>query len=300
MKLLIIIRFAFALTFLLICCFAAQAQTAAVVSGLGSDANPCTRISPCRSFQRAHDVVNAGGEVIAMDSAGYGPVTITKSVSIIGDGVYAGINTNSGHGITIATAGATVNLRSLIIEGLNSATDGIHATDFTALHIENCTVSGFANDGIQVFPTTGGIRKVYIKDSISRNNARYGVAIIGGGGTPFLIATIEGTRAENNFSGFVSIAIVTARECSASSNLTDGFLSWNGGLLNIESSIASNNGRWGIATLMGTLRVATSTSTNNTEFGFFNGTGTFESRGDNTVRGNGSQTAGVITPLTAL
>src|SRR6202171_1560782 len=142
------IRFAFTFAFLLICCFAAQAQTRTFVSGLGGDGNTCSRISPCRSFQRAHDVVNAGGEVIAIDSAGYGPVTITKSVSIIGDGNYAGINTPSGNGITIATAGITVDLRSLTIAGLGTATNGISVTSAGKLHIEGCVISGFSGPGV--------------------------------------------------------------------------------------------------------------------------------------------------------
>src|SRR5216117_1866651 len=136
--------FAFAL------CTTTEAQTRTFVSGLGSDANPCTRLSPCRSFQRAHDVVVAGGEVIAVDSAGYGPITITKSVSIIGDGNYAGINTSSGNGVTIVTAGITVNLRSLIIAGLGTATNGINVTSVGNLHVEECVISGFAGLGIDV------------------------------------------------------------------------------------------------------------------------------------------------------
>jgi len=85
------IRFAFTFAFLLICCFTAQAQSRVFVSGVGSDANPCSRTAPCRTFQQAHNVVSAGGEVVVLDPAGYGQVTITKSVNIIGDGVYAGV-----------------------------------------------------------------------------------------------------------------------------------------------------------------------------------------------------------------
>ena len=114
------IRFAFTFAFLLICCFAAQAQNRVFVSGVGDDLNPCTRTSPCRNFQRGHDAVVAGGEVVALDSAGYGQVTITKSVTITGEGVFAGITAGSGNGITINTAGITVNLRLLRIEGLGS------------------------------------------------------------------------------------------------------------------------------------------------------------------------------------
>jgi hypothetical protein len=282
-----------------------QAQTRTFVSGLGSDANPCTRISPCRSFQRAHDVVIPGGEVIAIDSAGYGPITITKSVSIIGDGNYAGINTRSGDGITISTAGIAVNLRSLTIEGVRTGNNGIIATDFTVLHIENCIVNGFSGDGIAVLPSAAGTRTVFIKDTIFRNNGGIGIDLLAGDGTA-LIAAIEGTRTENNFYGIFingSGATVTARGCLASDNSDFGFRSSSGGVLNIESSVASNN-HHGISTFDGTVRVSTSTVTNNTGFGFLNsGSGTFESRGNNTLAGNnngGAQTSGTITAITAL
>lgn len=62
---------------------ATQAQPARTfVSSSGSDANDCSRPSSCRNFQRGHDAVIAVGEVVALDSAGYGALTITKSVTI--------------------------------------------------------------------------------------------------------------------------------------------------------------------------------------------------------------------------
>jgi hypothetical protein len=53
------------------------------VSGLGSDGNPCTRAAPCRNFAQATSGTSAGGEVVVLDSAGYGVVSsITKSIPI--------------------------------------------------------------------------------------------------------------------------------------------------------------------------------------------------------------------------
>src|SRR5687768_18418355 len=78
------------------------------VSGLGSDANPCTRTEPCRTFAAAIAQTQAGGEVVALDTAGYGPVTVTQAISLISPpGVYAGISTTvlNTNAITIA-AGA--------------------------------------------------------------------------------------------------------------------------------------------------------------------------------------------------
>ena len=288
-------------------CSTAQAQQRVFVSGVGSDANPCTRTAPCRNFQRGHDAVLSGGEVVALDSAGYGQLTITKSVTITGEGVYAGITASSLNGVAIATAGITVILRSLTIEGLGSGDFGIVAANFTVLHIEKCIVNGFAGDGMIVQPSAAGTRKVFIKDSIFRNNAGLGIRFNNGSGTA-LLATVEGTRTENNnapgIRSFGSGTTVTARDCLSSRN-SIGFVSQGGGVLNIESSVASNNSSHGIEALFsGTVRVSNSTVTNNAGFGFNNDStnpGTFESRGNNTVAGNnggGAQTDGTITPIT--
>jgi hypothetical protein len=65
------------------------------VASYGLDANAATNCAlgaPCRTFAGALAATNPGGEILALDSAGYGPVTIDRSVSITGpDGVYAGI-----------------------------------------------------------------------------------------------------------------------------------------------------------------------------------------------------------------
>ena len=59
----------------------------------------CSIAKPCRQFSEAIGVTNAGGEVIVLDSAGYGPATINQSISIIApDGVYAGISVFTGNG----------------------------------------------------------------------------------------------------------------------------------------------------------------------------------------------------------
>src|SRR5438876_9156935 len=88
------------------------AQRTFVSAAIGSDANPCTRALPCRSFAAALPFTDTDGEVIVVDSGGYGPVTITQSVSLIApDGVYAGITTLafSGPAVTV-NAGDTANV----------------------------------------------------------------------------------------------------------------------------------------------------------------------------------------------
>src|SRR4029077_7216059 len=89
------------LSILLLLSPGAMAAQRAFVSGLGSDANPCSITLPCRSFAVALAQTNDAGEIVVLDSAGYGPFTIGQSVKITTPtGVYAGISA-SGDGITI-------------------------------------------------------------------------------------------------------------------------------------------------------------------------------------------------------
>jgi len=67
---------------LVVLCSASAFATAqrTFVASNGNDANSCGRTDPCRSFAAAIAQTNANDEVVAIDSAGYGLVTITQSV----------------------------------------------------------------------------------------------------------------------------------------------------------------------------------------------------------------------------
>src|SRR5450759_1326274 len=63
----------------------AQAQaTLTWVSGVGDDANPCSRTAPCKTFAGAISKTAAGGEINALDPGGFGALTITKAITIDG------------------------------------------------------------------------------------------------------------------------------------------------------------------------------------------------------------------------
>lgn len=66
----------------------AQAQASRTwVSGVGDDANPCSRTAPCKTFAGAISKTAPGGEIDALDPGGFGAVTITKALTIDGGGV---------------------------------------------------------------------------------------------------------------------------------------------------------------------------------------------------------------------
>lgn len=100
------------------------------VSGLGSDTNSslnCQRANPCRTLAIAYTVVQAGGEIIALDPADYGPITIAEQLSLLGvQGAEIGVATGA-TGITINASGAArIIIRNFIISGAGAAnTKGI-------------------------------------------------------------------------------------------------------------------------------------------------------------------------------
>ncbi len=300
--------FTFVLLFLLAAVVAEGQAPRTFVSSAGSDANDCSRSSPCRNFQRGHDAVAAGGEVVALDSAGYGAVNITKSVTITGEGVHAAATSPSGGGnvVTVNGAGITVILRNIHVQSHPTSVSGsgIFARNFAVLHIEGCTVRA-SSTGLQFFPNSADgtlTRKLFIKDSIFRNNGGSGILLTNAADTGSLSATIERTRMENNAfgGGEFRLVKVTLRDCLASGNAFTGILASEGSEVNVESCVSTYNGNHGIAAFDGgIIRVSHSTATNNTQFGFRNdGTSTFESRENSTVRGNAlGNTSGTITPI---
>src|SRR3981189_3749017 len=115
----------------------AQAQaTRTWVSGVGDDVNPCSRTAPCKTFAGAISKTAAGGEIDALDPAGYGAVTITKGITIDGGGGQVGSVLVSGtNGIVINANASTdvVILRNLRINGIGTGLNGVQFLNGKAL-----------------------------------------------------------------------------------------------------------------------------------------------------------------------
>jgi len=147
------------------------------VASTGVDTNACSLTAPCRSFAAVILQTSDFGEIIVQDSAGYGPVTITKSVSIISPaGVYAGITVTAGDGVYMNISHLNVKLSGLTINGLGGS-NGIVFIDGTMLVIDRCTVRFMNQDGIQI---VGDGSRATITDSRVEGNGGYGVRIADG------------------------------------------------------------------------------------------------------------------------
>jgi hypothetical protein len=158
------IRLAVAALSLALSVRASAQATRTWVSGVGDDANPCSRTAPCQTFAGAIAKTAAGGEIDALDPGGgldpggYGPVTITKSITIEGGRWLAGVDVGGAVAVAVVVnAGASdvVVLRNLRLSGHGGAPAGVEFQAGGALHVERSTITGFAT-GIDFRPAAGG------------------------------------------------------------------------------------------------------------------------------------------------
>jgi hypothetical protein len=166
------------------------------VSGVGDDANPCSRTAPCKTFAGAIGKTAAGGEIDVLDPGGFGAVTITKSISIEADGVIAGVLAAGTNGITVAAGPTdTVVIRGLTFDGLNGlGLNGVKFTSGGSLFVEDCRINSFGA-GILVEPTAGSSR-VFISNTTLRDS---GDGILIAPVSPATVsATLDKVRAQNN------------------------------------------------------------------------------------------------------
>src|SRR6267378_4028202 len=150
----IMLPLSISLTLLMICLWSSAAQAQATrtwVSGVGDDANPCSRTAPCKTFAGAISKTAAGGEIDALDPGGFGAVTITKAITIDGAGTNASILASGTTGVIInAGAADVVILRNLSINGAPPTSPGLNGIRFIAggeLHLDNVAIFGFGATG---------------------------------------------------------------------------------------------------------------------------------------------------------
>lgn len=142
------------------------------ISGVGDDANPCSRTAPCKTFAGAISKTLSPGEINCLDPGGFGGVTITKAISIICDGVSnGGILVSGTAGVVVSAPGAAkVYLSGLDFEGTGSGTNGVQINSGAVVYIVNSTIRNFTGNGVNVTSTTSGAR-VFIRNVIIENNA---------------------------------------------------------------------------------------------------------------------------------
>src|SRR5436190_5686056 len=196
--------------------FALNNRSAVSLNGL--DTNPCTTTSPCRSFGTAMSQTNSGGEIIALDSAGYGPFTITQAITVSGaPGIHAAITTTTGDGIAVSVLSGTdrVIIRNLILIGAGGVI-GIHQTLCPELRVIACLIRGFGTAGIQSESTSGNLT---VSRTSVLDNPGFGIKLTGGSGID--LGTITDSTLEGNTVGLH--AEYNTRVVVANSTITGSF-----------------------------------------------------------------------------
>src|SRR6266550_8702175 len=153
------------MAFTLMISSSAQAQaTRTWVSGVGDDANPCSRTAPCKTFAGAISKTATNGEIDALDPAGYGAVTITKSITIDAC-CMASILATGTNAINVNGANIIVNIRNL---SLQQGLIGVNFVNGLMVTLENVVINGFTTAGASV-PSSTQSNILNMKDTIIRN-----------------------------------------------------------------------------------------------------------------------------------
>src|SRR5215472_18140688 len=147
------------------------------ISGVGDDANPCSRTAPCKTFAGAISKTAAGGEIDALDPGGFGAVTITKAITIDGGGgQVASVLVSGTNGIVVqAGANDVVILRNLRINGIGSGLNGIRFLSGKDLNVENCYIFGFTQNGIDIALNQANQASVHVVNTVLKNNGGDGL-----------------------------------------------------------------------------------------------------------------------------
>lgn len=218
------------------------------VSGAGDDANPCSRVSPCKTFAGAIAKTAPGGEIDALDPGGYGAVTITKPITIDGGGFTAGVLVSGTNGIVIS-AGDTdaVTLKGLDFNGLGTGLSAVKDLHSGPLRLVDDDIYDFTQPAINFEPSApaAGVAPptLTVESSQIHGNSQAGLLVVPPAGTT-LNAFVTNSTFENNGCGIVASAVAT----TATFTLANCGVASTGGSIgtaNISSagtSITSNAG----------------------------------------------------------
>jgi parallel beta-helix repeat protein len=284
-------------------CSASQAYTLTIappapaprvfVSALhGSDTNPCSLKLPCRGVATALSLALPGGEVVILDSGGYGGFTVSRSATITAaSGVYAGISGFSGDAIAIE-AGPTdvVSLGNLTVNGLGGTT-GIHFVSGGTLQVESCQISGFETGILSESDGTLAVSRTTIRGS---SGPGLSVAPL----SPSSV-TLSACQLEDNDTG-ASLAGGSAlllSESVVAGNTTSGVTAVSG-TVDLEDCLIAGNGVGVSVTGTAISRVSDSIITDNGTGLSQSGGAALLSRFNNTIEGNTTDISGTVNPYT--
>jgi hypothetical protein len=245
----------------------AQAQaTRTWVSGVGDDVNPCSRTAPCKTFAGAISKTATNGEINCLDPAGYGAVTVSKSITIDCEDTQGSILSAGTNGVIVNITAVTDTkkafmLRGVSINGAGTGINGIRVLSASQVTLDEVVIQGVTQHGVSLETTTGST-KVNIGNTLIRNNASNGINsfIIGGSVT----LAISDSKIYANSNTGINLSNGTK------ASVTNTTITGNGtgvGTFNAEMAVTgcdvSHNTVGLTASTGSTIRIAGNTITNN-------------------------------------
>jgi len=245
----------------------AQAQaTRTWVSGVGDDVNPCSRTAPCKTFAGAISKTAVNGEINCLDPAGYGAVTVTKSITIDCEDTQGSILSAGTNGVIVNITAATdtkkaFKLRGVSIQGAGTGINGIRILAANSVHLDEVVIDGVTQHGVSI-ETTVGSPKVFVQDTHIRSVTGNGInTFITGGGLTLVVggsqllggntglnlsnntaATITDSQIAGNTTGLGAFnSSLAVRNCTISNNTT-GVSASTGGTVRLMGSMVTGNG----------------------------------------------------------
>jgi Right handed beta helix region len=271
------------------------------VSGVGDDANPCSRTAPCKTFAGAISKTALNGEINCIDPGGFGAVTITKSITIDCHEIFASILNSGTNGVNIpfdsfnaADARKTVRLRNINFNGADTGVNGIRITGGAVIAagvvvIEDCLLdgnfAGAAPRGISDERIGGG--ELYVSNTTVRNVGQAGIAIAPASGTTRLDAAFDNVRIQNAAFGVVvggNHRLLVNRSVFSGHTQAGVFVTGTSEV-NVSNSVTSNNAT-GVTNGGGNPVIRL--SNNDIAFNTTALSGATQSFSNNRIQGNGS------------
>ena len=238
------------------CSFASAQATRTWVSGVGDDANPCSRTAPCKTWAGAISKTFIGGEIDALDPGGFGTVTITKSITLDGCCITSILASGTnGIVINITPNGndpeRRVVIRHITINGTGSSgavgqrtgLKGISILQAGNVLVENCYINNFSQEGINANLTATGTN-VSVKDT-NIFNCNVGISVQTS--TGFVLLTTDRARIERMSNNGITIGthgFASIRDSFVLFNGADGIgmgATNNDGRVFVENSMVSHN-----------------------------------------------------------
>jgi hypothetical protein len=165
-------------------------------------------------------------------------VTITKSITLDGRSGLAGVIASGVNGIVVqAGPNDDVILRGLVLNGIGAGLNGIRFLSGRSLRVEDCTITGFVNVGID-FEPSAATAQLFVKNSVIGQNTSGNILVSLGQ------AVIEKSQLLNSGYGLsaTGTAKASVHDSTFSGHSGSAIRATGSSEINVDHGLVANNG----------------------------------------------------------